>query len=77
VPGIIIRCGGGCNMSKRGFSTAVEELLWEIKKIAVELRVNLNDLIDECFKCIAANNKTCKDLITVSEKMHIPDDSGH
>jgi hypothetical protein len=30
--------------------------------------VNLNNLIEECFKCIAANKETCKDLITVSEK---------
>ena len=48
-------------MAKVPFNTTIDEdLLLEMKKVALDYKTHLNDLIEACWRCFAENNNECE-----------------
>ena len=45
-------------MARIPFNTTIDEdLLPEMKKVVIDYKTHLNDLIEECWRCFAKNNE--------------------
>jgi len=48
-------------MAKVPFNTTIDEdLLLEMKKVALDYKTHLNDLIEACWRCFTENNNECE-----------------
>ena len=48
-------------MARVPFNTTIDEkLLLRMKKKALDYKINLNDLIEECWRCFSEHEKECE-----------------
>jgi len=48
-------------MPRVPFNTTIDEkLLLRMKKKALDYKINLNDLIEECWRCFSEHEKECE-----------------